>query len=315
MIAGLAQAQDSGGGVDLQFGNWLDPSGRIGWDGCDPEGNSWLSAEPKRTPTGFLYGCAPQLAAAKPVGDNGWTWSGNVALGYLHLSGDERNTNWRRFRDADDGVVLQANFSLARAEDGRYVDVRMSHLDRDNQYLRAVFGQAGRYKVQAFARSTPNVLSGNARSIWDGVGSAHLTLKPGLSAAGSSAAQVAAISAVQPLSTLSVVRDKVGVSINYLLNPRWTGYASLSHEERSGARPFGGPFFFNYPFPANGGVYEIPAPSMTARSTSWAACASSAMSGVAISTTPARSSATRTVPMTTRCRTVCIRWPAPIRRR
>ncbi len=260
LIAGLAQAQDSGNGTDLQFGNWLDPAGRIGWEGCDPDGGSWLSAENKRTPTGFLYGCAPRLAEAKPLGDNGWRYTGAVALGYLHLGGDENNSNWRRFRDADDGVILQANFSLTRASDGSYADVRLSRLSRDNQYYRAVIGQAGRYKVQAFVRSTPNVLSTNARSIWDGVGSAHLTLKPGLTAAGSSSAQVAAVSAAQPFSTLSVVRDKQGVSINYLLNPRWSGYASLTHEERNGARPFGGPFFFNYPFPANGGIYEIPRP-------------------------------------------------------
>ncbi|MEA5666672.1 MtrB/PioB family outer membrane beta-barrel protein [Stenotrophomonas sp. MH1] len=260
LLGGLAQAQDSGAGIDLQFGNWLDPSGRIGWDGCDPDGASWLSAEPKRTPTGFLYGCAPHMPAEKPLGDNGWTYSGNVGLGYLHVSGDEANTHWRRFRDPDDGLILQANFSLKRAADGSYADVRLSRLERDNQYYRAVFGQAGRYKVQAFVRSTPNVLSGNARSIWDGVGSAHLTLKHGLTAAGSTPAQVAALSAAQPFTTLSVVRDKQGVSINYLLNPRWTGYASLTHEERKGARPFGGPFFFNYPFPANGGIYEIPRP-------------------------------------------------------
>ncbi len=260
MLAGLAQAQDSGAGIDLQFGNWLDPSGRIGWQGCDPDGASWLTAEPKRTPTGFLYGCPPLMPEDKPFGENGWTYSGSVGLGYMHVSGDERSTNWRRFRDADDGVVLQANFSLKRAADGSYADVRLSRLSRDNQYLRAVFGQAGRYKVQAFVRSAPNILSANARSIWDGVGSNHLTLKPGLTPAGSTPAQVAAVSAAQPFSTLSVVRDKQGVSINYLLNPRWSTYASLTHEERKGARPFGGPFFFNYPFPANGGIYEIPRP-------------------------------------------------------
>ena len=260
LIGGLAQAQDSGAGIDLQFGNWLDPSGRIGWQGCDPDGASWLTAEPKRTPTGFLYGCPPLMPADKPLGDNGWNYSGSVGLGYQHLSGDDTNSTWRRFRDPDDGLILQANFSLRRAADGSYADVRLSRLERDNQYYRAVFGQAGRYKVQAFVRSTPNVLSGNARSIWDGVGTAHLTLKPGLTPAGSTPAQVAALSAAQPLTTLSVVRDKQGVSINYLLNPRWTGYASLTHEERKGTRPFGGPFFFNYPFPSNGGVYEIPRP-------------------------------------------------------
>src|SRR5690606_2688180 len=28
----------------------------------------------------------------------------------------------------------------------------------------------------------------------------------------------------------------------------------------SGTRPFGGPFFFNFPFPSNGGIYETPRP-------------------------------------------------------
>ncbi|MGB3391871.1 MAG: MtrB/PioB family outer membrane beta-barrel protein [Stenotrophomonas sp.] len=260
LLAGLAQAQDSGAGIDLQFGNWLDPSGRVGWRGCDPDGSSWLSAEPKRTPTGFLYGCAPEVPAIHPAGDNGWVWSGNVGLGYLHASGDETNTNWQRFRAPDDGLMLQAGFSAQRASDGSYADLRLSRLQRDNQYFRAVLGQAGRYKVQAFVRSSPNVLSGNVRSIWDGVGSNHLTLKPGLAAAGSTSAQVAALSAAQPLTMLSVLRDKQGVSINYMLNPRWTTYASLSHEERKGARPFGGPFFFNYPFANNGGIYETPRP-------------------------------------------------------
>ncbi len=260
LLAALARAQDSGAGIDLQFGNWLDPSGRVGWRGCNPDGTSWLTATPKRTPTGFLYGCNPQVPALKPAGDGGWQWSGDVALGYLHVSGDTANTNWRRFRNPDDGLLLQADFSLRRASDGRYADLRLSRLDRDNQYYRALFGQAGRYRVQAFMRSSPNVLSGNARSIWDGVGSDRLTLKPGLAAAGSSPAQVAAVSAAQPPTTLAVVRDKQGVSINYLLNPRWSTYASLTHEQRKGARPFGGPFFFNYPFANNGGIYEIPRP-------------------------------------------------------
>ncbi len=101
LLAALARAQDSGAGIDLQFGNWLDPSGRVGWRGCDPDGISWLTATPKRTPTGFLYGCNPKVPALKPAGDGGWQWSGDVALGYLHVSGDTANTNWRRFRNPD----------------------------------------------------------------------------------------------------------------------------------------------------------------------------------------------------------------------
>src|SRR3546814_19877270 len=75
---------------------------------------------------------------------------------------------------------------------------RASPIADDSHYVRAVFGRAGKYRVQVFARSQPNITSGNARSIWDGVGSNHLTLKDGLVPAGSTSAQVAAISAAQP---------------------------------------------------------------------------------------------------------------------
>lgn len=56
--AGPACAQDSGVGVDLQFGNALNPAGKFD-HGCDPDGFTWLAGESKRTPTGFLYACTP----------------------------------------------------------------------------------------------------------------------------------------------------------------------------------------------------------------------------------------------------------------
>src|SRR3546814_4745455 len=90
-------------------------------------------------------------------------------------------------------------------------DLRASHIADDSHYVRAVFGRAGKYRVQVFARSQPNITSGNARSIWDGVGSNHLTLKDGLVPAGSTSAQVAAISAAQPERLLTVVREKQGI--------------------------------------------------------------------------------------------------------
>src|SRR3546814_2738076 len=98
----------------------------------------------------------------------------------------------------------------------------------------SVLGRAGKCRVQVFARSQPNITSGNARSIWDGVGSNHLTLKDGLVPAGSTSAQVAAISAAQPERLLTVVREKQGIGITYMVNRRWTAYANASHETREG---------------------------------------------------------------------------------
>src|SRR5690606_9563417 len=116
------------------------------------------------------------------------------------------------------------------------------------------------YKFEAFTRSMPNVVSANARSIWNGVGTHELTLVDGLVPGASTVAQVAAASAAAPERVLQVNRDKQGLGLNYFFNRQWTGYANLTNETREGARPFGGPFFFNYPFPDNGGVYETPRP-------------------------------------------------------
>ena len=258
LAAPAALAQDSGLGTDLQFGNALDPSGGTALLGCDPDGATWLTAQRKRTPTGFLYPCPPAWPAFS--GDGAWRHRGSLTLGYLGVWGDENNTDWRRFSNWDDGVYVGADLRFENAADGRYFDLRASRLNEDSQYVRAVFGRAGKYRVQAFARSQANVTSANARSIWDGVGSNHLTLTGGLVPAGSTSAQVAAVSAALPERILKVVREKQGVGISYFINRRWTAYANASHESREGARPFGGPFFFNYPFADNGGIYEIPRP-------------------------------------------------------
>lgn len=260
-FAPAVQAQDSGSGVDLQFGTALDPAG-LSARHCGPDGMTWLAGDAKRTPTGFLYGCTPGPygldSTATP--DSPWLGGGLLSIGYLHLNGDETNAQWRRYSDLDDGFVLNADFRLVRPDQGRYIELRATRIGEDSQFYRAVFGQAGKYRVQAFVRSQPNILSGNARSIWNGVGSRHLTLVEGLTVNGSTVPEVTAVSAAQPLQTLKVVRDKQGLGISYLLNKQWTATFSASHESREGARPFGGPFFFNYPFPDNGGVYEIPRP-------------------------------------------------------
>jgi len=44
------------------------------------------------------------------------------------------------------------------------------------------------------------------------------------------------------------------------LTPEWTAYANLTDEERKGARPYGGAFFFNYPLHDNGGILETTKP-------------------------------------------------------
>lgn len=256
--AGTALAQDSGTGIDLVFGNKLDPSGGSAHADCDPRGMSWLREGHRRTPSGALYICAPDVLE-QAMGD--WVRSGQLSIGWLQTGGDSNSANWLRFADWDQGLVLGfLGLDLVRPQDGSYVELRASRLSRNSQFARATVGRAGKYRVEAFVRSQPNVLNTGARSIWNGVGGHDLTLAGGLVPGASTPAQVAAVSAAADPVRLQVTRDKAGLGVNYYFNPRWTGYFSVSNESRTGARPFGGAFFFNYPFPDNGGILETPRP-------------------------------------------------------
>ena len=100
-----AFAQDTGLGTDLQFGTGLDPSGGTAWYGCDPDGTSWLTGSPRRTPTGFLYACPPDWPPFN--GGEGWRYRGLLSLGYLGVSGDTENMIWRRYSNWVDGVYVE----------------------------------------------------------------------------------------------------------------------------------------------------------------------------------------------------------------
>ncbi|MEN1971592.1 MtrB/PioB family outer membrane beta-barrel protein [Luteimonas sp. MJ204] len=252
-----AFAQDSGVGVDLQLGNAIDPDGMAQY-GCNADGMSWLSAERKRTPSGHLYPCVPDFGQPREL-SGGWLFSGALGIGYIDIN-DERNTNWLRFNNWSDGLVARLALAYTRPADGSHAGIRGARVNSDNQFIKATWGRAGHYRLEAFARSQPNVTSGAARSIWDGVGSDYLALKPGLTPAGSTHAEVGAVSAAAMPQVLKVVRDKFGMSGSYMFSRQLTAYFGASHEQREGARPFGGAFFFAFIFPGSGGVYETPRP-------------------------------------------------------
>lgn len=257
ILAFPSAAQDSGVGVDLQLGNALDPFA-LPANRCDTDGMSWLSVERKRSPSGQLYPCVPDYGDRRPI-SGGWLFSGSLGIGYIDIN-DERNTNWLRFNDWSDGLIARLSLDYRRPADGSFAELRASRINADNQYLKGSWGRAGHYRLDAWARSQPNVTSGAARSIWEGVGSDYLALKPGLTPGGSSHADVAAVSAAALPQALKVVRDKVGLAGTYMHSRQLSYYFGASHEQREGARPFGGPFFFAFIFPGSGGVYETPRP-------------------------------------------------------
>jgi Putative outer membrane beta-barrel porin, MtrB/PioB len=257
-LCGAAQA-DSGTSVGLRGGNELLANQGGGAAAADPRGSSWLRPGQRRSPSGNLYACPLEAPELQDLGD--WRYAGHVQFGYLSTGIDDSNALWNRYVAWDSGLVLGLlEIALRRPADGSYVDVRASRISSDDQFLQAAFGRAGSYKVQALLREMPNITAGDARSIWSGVGGNNLILLPGLVPGGSSSAQVAAVAAGVPGRNLTVTRSKTGLSLDAWLSPRWSAYGALSEEQRRGARPFGGAFFYNFIYTGNAGVLETPRP-------------------------------------------------------
>jgi len=259
LAAPTIAAADTGAGVDTWRASKLDPTAGAANATPDARGTTWLAPGQRRSPSGNLYLCPAEPPDLTDAGD--WAWYGHVQFGYLSTSGDDRNAAWNRYVAWDSGLVLGLlELSARRAADGSYADVRANRTSDDDAFFEAAFGRAGSYKVQAFLRELPNVLSHNAKPIWNGVGTNALTLPANLAPGGSTTAEVAAASAAAPERTLQVTRRKQGVGFDLFLSPQWTAYATFSDEERNGARPFGGAFYYGFAFPDNAAVFETTKP-------------------------------------------------------
>ena len=243
---------DSGVGVDTWRANKLDPTGGQATEALDPNGTSWLEPGQHRSPTGNLYGTPPD--EPHPEHLSVWLIYGTFDVGYLHTSGAKTALYDRYARWPTDGPAFDFDINAERPSDGSYAEVRGSRISAEDQYYQAVYGKAGSFKVEAFVRDMPNLLSTDARSIFNGVGTNNLTLAGGLVPGGSTPTQVAAVSAAAPVTSLGIERNKQGIALSAYLTPKWTVYLNASDEERRGDRPYGGPFFFN--FQAIGGAIE-----------------------------------------------------------
>ncbi|MBS0584004.1 MAG: MtrB/PioB family outer membrane beta-barrel protein [Proteobacteria bacterium] len=260
MVAtGAVAHADSGIGVDTWRGNKLDPTGGMNPESCDADGTSWLSPLQHHTPTGNLYNCPSESPLAHELGE--WLYYGVLQVGYTGI-GDHPYALWNRYADwrGDKAILGLLDVHFENPSDGSYAEVRGSRISEEDQYYQAVYGKAGAYKVQAFVRDMPNILSTNARSIWNGTGTGTLTLPSSLVAGASTPAQVAAVSNALPNGTLAVTRKKQGVNLSAWLTPNLTIYVDMTDEERKGSRPYGGPFGESWLPGAGGAVIETVKP-------------------------------------------------------
>ena len=246
---GMALAQwsgstfaDSAVGVDNALGNAMNPPGRsavprpVASDGFDTV---------RRSPTGQLYGVPLDVSEEKSKTEGGWEYSGGIEAGFLTGDASNKSAGFRQYKDLKNGGYLNYfDMEANKPDTASFIQAFGGGTGRDDQFYGLQFGRYNDWKVRAFYTETPHTFTSTYKSIWNGVGSGNLTLVPGLTpgATGTVATTVAlanAAVAAAPDSTLSIVRKKGGVKIDFTFSDTTKLYASYSNEKRVGARPFG----------------------------------------------------------------------------
>ena len=233
---------DSGAGTDTAVGNTLMPGGGLRLRAVDPDGIG--EAQVGRSPTGFLN-AQPGLVV-DPSTFGGWRWRGQAELGGISVDGDRGAARFLEYKSLDNGFLLGGLRLEGESADGRsYVEASAASLGRDDGFASLTLGRYNGWRLKAFYNETPHVFTTGYRSLWDGVGSARLTLSrlpAGPTAPATAASTDIAIGAdalAAPAGTLSVLRQKGGLRLDLPFSETLKVFASLSSEKRQGARPFG----------------------------------------------------------------------------
>jgi hypothetical protein len=253
LVAGAARASVADGGntaivgYTSQFGNVLNANGVLGTYGTNVPDVSYLHSGMLRTPTGGLYDApliGPDARPLSPGSD--WTFDGIVQAGWQSVRGDRNALFFQRYAAWTTGPVLGLlDLRFDNRNTGSYAELSASRVSSDNQYVQVKGGSYGQYRFAAFYRDMPYVQVTDARPIWQGIGTDHLTLPASLSPGASTPAQLAAATTAADRRTIQATRSSAGLSYEGALYRNWVGAAAVTNEKRDGTQLWGGSMFFN----------------------------------------------------------------------
>jgi len=230
-------------------GDILNPSGLPVDLARDPDGLSPLSGGHTRNPTGLLYD-VPFLAPAmnQSESDPDWWSSGWVRAGFLGTFGqDPKSAMLNEYGDWRSGWLLtNLGLTAENRATALYVSGMAENVGRADQFYQVKIGRFGLFDLTTYFDRIPHLYSTEAKSLWDGVGTDRLTLRPGLSPGASFPGQVSAVAAAVGGSTLPVTREKAGMGLTYTPFKDLDLFVKGSNEWRTGTQPISATF--GYPF-------------------------------------------------------------------
>ena len=224
----------------------------------DPNGLSFLQKTRLRTPTGFLYPYPVEPTEGLLLGD--WRLRGLADLGWQESWGGEDEAYFGQYTDYRDGVLDAARLEAHHAGTGAYAEIGTRAIGRDDVSAFLDAGRRGSLRVRAWYDELPHHYANDARILFDGAGSEHLTLPNGLVPGGNPDAAIDAALASRPISRLSLQRDDAGVDARFDVNRSVSLQGGYRTVERTGERPFGGAIRFAFQSPNLGSVVETVEP-------------------------------------------------------
>ena len=254
----LVLALMSGSGAihaaDMTLGNALNPGAVDPTSSRDPRGIGAFHEGPDRSPSGLVYP-SPFLPTAPPRSESGWSYRGSLEAGVLGGASND-NAIFRQYKDIRNGALLNYfDLGAEKIDEAKYVDFVGGGVGSKDQYFGLQFGRWGDYKLKLFLNDTPHTFTTGARSIWQGLGTGSLTLPAGLTPGNSDRAAIQAAANTAGTFDLGIVRRKGGVGFEKEITEAWSASMSYTLEKREGTRPFGGAFYFTFPWtPPNYGA-------------------------------------------------------------
>jgi MtrB/PioB family decaheme-associated outer membrane protein len=192
-----------------------------------------------RTPTGLLYQ-GPMQPGTDREWKGPWRYDGSVEIGYLGNDTAESAAEFHDYRDVDEGVLLNyLNLSLKNSMTGLQLGLLGGSLGRDDQYFSLSGRIPGRFQVKGSFSAVPHEYGRNAKTIFQGAGTTHLTLPPTLTPGDNSLEQLEQALETASTPTLRLKREQSGLSMFYNYDSGLKLQAEFKHQRNQGARPFG----------------------------------------------------------------------------
>lgn len=171
-------------------------------------------------------------------------WRGHADVGAGYVSDDSFGFgDYRGLGDKGAFAILGGELRY-RGEDGAYADLRGDELGLDARSLRAEGGRQGRYELRLEYDQLPHLVADDTRTVYDGVGSANLTLPSGWVDGGNTGAMTQLDASLRD-ADIETERKSLGLGFDLLGGDRWRTSVDYHRDTKEGTRVQGGSFLFN----------------------------------------------------------------------